>query len=226
MVKKRESSTKSEIIKVALKMFLEKGYSNTTAKAICDELRISTGNLTYHFPTKEHILAVLVKMLCDFQWKVMERETNEGYSSLLAFCLELTAIASICEDSEIGKEFYISSYTHPITLEIIRDSDVEKAKRVFGSYCKKWEDVNYREAEMLVSGIEFATIMPTAKSAPLGVRIQGALNAIMMIYNVPEKLRLVKIKKVLAMDYREIGKNILSDFKKYVEESLSEKYTN
>ena len=219
MVKRRANSTKLEIIQVALKMFLEKGYSATSAKAICDELGISTGNLTYYFPTKEHILAVLVDMLCDFQWKMIEKETDEGISSLLALCLELTAMAAICEESEIGKDFYLSAYTHPMTLEIIRRNDERKAKQVFGVYCQNWQERNYREAETLVSGIEYATMMTTESSASLDVRIAGALGAIMLIYNIPEDIRRMKIDKVLAMDYRAIGKRILSEFIEYIEET-------
>ena len=39
----------------------------------------------------------------------------------------------------------------------------------------------------------------------------------MMIYNVPEEIRKIKIDKVLAMDYRSIGKRIFNEFKEYVE---------
>ena len=59
----RVNTTKYEIIQLATKQILEKGYSATTPRAICEELELSTGNLTYYFPTKEHILAVLVQMM-------------------------------------------------------------------------------------------------------------------------------------------------------------------
>lgn len=216
MGRRRVNTTRTEIIQVATKMFLERGVINTTQKAISDELDISTGNLTYYFPTKEHILAVLVEMLCDFQREIMEQEVREGKTSLLALCLELTAMAAICEESEIGKEFYLAAYTHPLTLDIIRRNDAEKARQVFGEYCKTWQDVNYREAETLVSGIEYATMMTTESSAPLDVRIAGALGGIMLIYNVPEYIRMAKIKKVLAMDYRAIGRRILNEFIEYI----------
>ena len=216
MARRRVNTTRMEIIQVASKMFLERGVANTTQKAISDEMDISTGNLTYYFPTKEHILAVLVEMLCDFQREMMEREVKEGKTSLLAFCLELTAMTAICEESEIGKEFYLAAYTHPLTLDIIRRNDAEKAKQVFNEYCKTWKDVNYREAETLVSGIEYATMMTTESSAPLDVRIAGALGGIMLIYNVPEEVRMAKIKKVFAMDYRSIGRRILSEFIEYI----------
>ena len=49
------------------------------------------------------------------------------------------------------------------------------------------------------------------------MRISSALTAIMMIYNDPEEIRRVKIDKVLAMNYRSIGKRIFKEFKEYVE---------
>ena len=218
MARRRINTTKIEIIQVAMKKFLENGFSNTSAKSICDELEISTGNLTFYFPTKEHMLAVLVEMLCAFQWKMMEQLTDEGASSLLAVCLELPAMAVICEENEIAKDFYISAYSHTMTLDIIRHTDIEKAKAVFGEYCSHWSDENYVEAEVLVSGIEYATLMTTTDSAPLDVRVAGALNSILMIYNVPEELRKAKVEKVLAMDYRSIGRRILEEFKKYIDQ--------
>ena len=223
MAKKRTPSPmKAAIIKAASELFFENGFSATTPHDICTKADIGTGNLTYYFPTKEHILAILVEMLCDFQRKMIERETGEGYSSLLSLCLELTAMTAICEESEIGKDFYLAAYTHPKTLAIIRDNDAKKAKDIFGVYCEGWTEVNYREAEMLVSGIEFATMMPTENSAPLDVRIAGALGAIMMIYNVPKDVRDRKIQKVLAMDYLEIGKKVLAEFITYTEDATEQ----
>ena len=219
MARKRVNTTQMEIVQVAMRMFLEKGFSHTSAKAICDELGISTGNLTFYYPTKEHMLAVLVEMLCDFQWKMMEKEADEGYSSLMAVCLELTAMAAMCEEDEIAKDFYLSTYSHPLTLGIIRKNDVERAKKVFAEYCPTWKEMNFAEAEVLVSGIEYATMMTTDDSSPLDVRIAGALHSIMMIYNVPEELRKRKVEKVLAMDYRSIGRRVLKEFKDYVEKA-------
>ena len=36
---------------------------------VAKALNMSPGNLTFHYPTKEHLLAVLTDMLCHFQWK-------------------------------------------------------------------------------------------------------------------------------------------------------------
>ncbi len=216
---RRQSPTKLEIIKVATELFLENGFSKTTSTEVCRKADISTGNLTFYFPTKEHILATLVNMICDFQWQIMQETTDEGNSSLLAYCLELTTIASVCEDVPQMHDLYTAAYYHPMTLDIIRANDTEKIKQVFSEYIKGWEEEKITEAEVIISGIEFATLMKTEHSASLPVRIEGALDTIMLIFGVPEDIRKMKIQKVLKMDYKAIGKRIYEDFKKYATET-------
>lgn len=200
-------------------MFLRDGYSKTTIRSICNELNISPGNLMFYFPTKEHLLAEVVDVLCAFQWELIKRVTDEGASQLMAVCFEMTTMASACEESEIARDFYISAYTGALTLEKIRKNDTERAKEIFGEYCRDWSDSQFREAETLISGIEYATFMTTESSSALDVRIRGALDTIMMIYNVPKELRENKIQKALALDYRKMGREILSEFIAYVNET-------
>ena len=211
--------TKLEIINVATKQFLEKGYTNTTVSSIAKELEMSTGNLTFYYPTKEHLLSELVDMLCTFQRELMEEEADEGYSSVMAICLELTSMASACEEDEVIKDFFISTYTSPLCLDKIRKNDQKRAKEVFSTYCPDWTDEQYTVAEILVSGIEYATLTSSGEAISLEARITGALNQILAIYNVPKDLREQKIGRVRSMDCRMIGLRILSEFKNYVKES-------
>lgn len=219
MARGRSELTRLEIIQYATRTFLEKGYSVTRVREIANELNISPGNLTFHYPTKEHMLAELVTLLCDFQWKMMEVEAQDGVSSLMAVCLELAAMASICEEDQPAKDFYLSAYCSPMCLGIIRTNDTVRAKRVFGVYCADWSEEHFLEAEILVSGIEYATLMTAGTPVPLETRLAGALNAILGTYNVPPEIRKMKIDKLLTLDYRGIGRRILNEFKKYVNEA-------
>ena len=216
--KHKQNTTKLEIIQTATRLFLEKGYTTTSIKFICDELDISTGNLTFYFPTKEHLLAILVEMLCDFQRKTMETAVNEGTSSMLALCLELPCMAAMCEGNDIAKDFYLSAYTHPMTLEIIRKNDVLRAREVFAEFCPNWTEERFVEAETLASGIEYATLMTTPTTATMDTRVAGAVDTILKIYQVPEEIRKTKVSKILSMDYRTIGKNILMEFMAYIQQ--------
>ena len=222
MARRRVNTTKLEVIQTATRMFLEKGYSATSIKAIADKLDMSTGHLTFYFPTKEHLLAELVEMLCDFQWTQVRQYVDDGESLLMAICLELTAMAAICEKNEVAKDFYLAAYTHPMTLEIIRRNDAQRAKLVFEEYCPDWTETQFTEAETLISGIEYASMMTTRESAPIDVRIAGALNNIMLIYQVPEEVRKKKIQRVLTMEYTAIGRQMLQKFIVYIEETTEQ----
>lgn len=219
MQRRRVNTIKLEIIQVACRKFIEDGYSQTTVRAICKELDIGLGHMTFYFPAKDDLLAVLVDMLCDFQWKMIKEEANDGVSLVLAICLEVMSMASASEEDPVAQDFFISSYTNAKTLEIIRKNDSQRAKTAFAEYCPDWTDEQFTEAEVLVSGIEYATLFPTATSSPLDVRIKGALDTILMIFNVPEDIRKMKIEKVLSMDYRKVGRRIFAEFKQYIEQT-------
>ncbi len=204
---------------MATRMFLEKGYSSTTFRMIADELDISTGHVAFYFPSKDALLAELVEMLCDFQWKLMKKEADDGISALLAVCLELMSMAAAAEEDKIAKDFFVSTYQSKSCLEIIQKNDIGRSKEVFSEYCPDWNDEQFRNAESLVSGIEYTTLNTTRYSEKLETRIPSALDTILTIYNVPEEIRKKKIEKVLAMDYRSLGKRIFKEFKEYVEQT-------
>lgn len=224
MARKRQTTTKFEIIQVAAEFFFEKGVSLTSPKMIADELELSTGNITYYFPTKEQLLAVFTEMLCDFQWKMMEQEANEGLSSVMAICLELATMAAMCEENAVAKDFYLSTYSSDLCLEIIQRNDTERAMQVFQGYRPDWTQEQFAEAETIVSGIEHTTLRTNSFSPSLETRISGALETILATYGVPEETRRRKIAKVLSMDYRSISRRVLREFKAFVEKESEQAF--
>ncbi|MBQ5313190.1 MAG: TetR/AcrR family transcriptional regulator, partial [Oscillospiraceae bacterium] len=102
MARVSRSTTRTEIIQVACEYYFEKGYSATSPKMIASALDISPGNLTYHFPTKEHLLSVVVQMFCEFQWKLLGIEAEKGIDSVGSVCLEMMTVAAACQEDEIA----------------------------------------------------------------------------------------------------------------------------
>ena len=219
MAAKKIRTTRLDIIKCGTTMFLEQGYSQTSPRLVCEALDISTGNLTYYFPTKEHLLCELVDKLCKYQWKLMEEKAQEGFSSIMAICLELATMTAMCDGDAIARDFYESAYKSPFCLELIRKNDAHRAMEVFKTYCPDWTVEQFAAAELLVSGIEYATLTAVGGPVFLEARIAGALNQILSIYHVPAETRSTKIARVLSMDYRGIGRRMLQDFKTFVNET-------
>ena len=215
----KKRPTRELILQAAMRLFLEEGYHATTSTRIAKELKISPGNMTFYFPTKEHLLSELTAQLCEFQWKVMEDITDEGQSSLFAYCMELATMAALCDASPTAKDFYLASYTLPMPLAVIRENDTRKAKEIFGQFVPHFEETDFICTENLASGIEYATLAtPTSEAITLDQKVTYALNSIMMLYNVPEDLRRAKIEKVLSSSYQTQGKNLLGEFAEFTAE--------
>ena len=218
----RAELTRNEVIRVAANRFLNDGYTKTTVASMAKALNMSTGNMTFQFPTKEHMLAELVNILCWYQKELMEDEAKDGGSSVMAICLELLTVASACEQDEVAKDFFLSAYRSELCMDLIRKSDKARAKEVFKEYCSDWTDEQFTEAAVLVSGIEYATLLTASEVASLELRVGGALQTILTIYNVPKEVREQKIKKVLSMNYKALGLDTLKKFRKYVDQTTEQ----
>ena len=91
-VRKHPVNNRLLIIQEAARMFVEEGYTKSSISRIAQNLNLSLGNITFYFKTKEHLLAVLLDDMFHYQERMMEEYAEEGKSSLLAYCLELTAL--------------------------------------------------------------------------------------------------------------------------------------
>ncbi len=173
----------------------------------------------------------MVAGVCFFG-KTISAETDQSvhdgpiYCSYMAICLELTAMAGACEADEISRDFLLSSYTSPLCLDVIRRNDTKRAKEVFKAYRPHWTDEQFAAAEILVSGVEYATLVSAGEPVPFEMKISNALHNILGIYGIPEEIREMKINKVFAKDYRKIGLKALADFKLYVAEANDEAILN
>lgn len=213
------TTTKYEIIQVASKRFFDVGYSNTSPKMIAEELGLSTGNITYYFPSKEHLLSVVVEMLCDFQWKMLEDEIDRGIGSVASICLETMTVAVACDESDVARDFFVSTFQSELCRNYLRSNHVDRAKKIFREDCADWTEEQFQEAELLVMGLQYTAIAPTDADIPLKTRIAGSLNQILSIYNVDEQTRKKEIEEVLAMNDRGISKRVLQGFINFVEKT-------
>ncbi len=75
-------NTKQDILVSALLLFNEKGFSNVTIRMIAKETGISSGNLNYHFRTKNEILEKLYFNMTNILDARLERVQSKDYSLL------------------------------------------------------------------------------------------------------------------------------------------------
>lgn len=212
------TTTKYEIVQTASEFFFTEGFSNTSPRMIAEKLGLSTGNITYYFKSKEHLLLTIVEELCNFQWNMLKAEIDKGIGSAASICLETMTVAVACEENEIARDFFIATFQSELCRNHLRQNHVERAKKIFAAECAGWTDEQFHQAELLVQGLQYSAIVPTDANIPLKMRLSGALNQILIIYNVNEKTRQEEIQKVLDKDCREISKRVLKAFTGFVKE--------
>ena len=75
----------------------------------------------------------------------------------------------------------------------------------------------------MVSNLNRKINLPTtSNSASLEVRVGGALRTILAIYNVPKEVRDQEIQKVLSMNYKILGLEMLKKFREYVDRTTEQ----
>ena len=217
-------NTKYKILLCATKLFIEKGYTATYVTMITNMLKISTGNLTFHFPTKEHILAELIKKLNSFQHRLEESGDRTEQSLVVGYLAELAMFAAACEENANLKDLIIAAYTHPLSMELMRVNDTARAMGVFKEYCPEWTEKEFAQAQNVVSGIEYSMFRTeNTQQITLEQRIVSSIDSIMKIYDVPKNDRQNIIAEVVAADYHDKGRRIFEEFGKYVEDAYIEK---
>jgi len=85
----RRSDTRQRIQQVALELFAERGYDQTSLREVAEQLEITRPALYYHFKTKEDILTSVVEDLTGsvdelMEWSRAQPRTAEARREILA----------------------------------------------------------------------------------------------------------------------------------------------
>ena len=107
---KRSEQTKSKILHAAAKLFLSKGYAESTVKEIANEAGVNLGSLTFAFKNKENILCELVGFVLEGQFKAID-ELLKGKTEdkILKYAAETTLQLYMAESSGHMREMYAVS---------------------------------------------------------------------------------------------------------------------
>ena len=207
-----------KIIRSAIRLFLENGYSKTTLRKISDDCQMLQGRVAYHFPTKEDMLNILMQELMEFHGDVVEQIHEQMEDELFSYAMEITAQIALCEQDENVWDLYYAAYTHPVTFVLIKDWAAKKNFALLGKWVPHWSESKFREIENIASCIELSAFTsPTDKNYTLEQKITDVLDSIMKIYDIPQKERMQTIEKVLQTDYMSIGKEMFDKFVKRLE---------
>lgn len=73
-VSKRETEKLSQIDEAAITLFAERGFANTSTKAIAAKANVAEGTIFKHYKTKEHLLLSILLKFINIMLPVMKKE--------------------------------------------------------------------------------------------------------------------------------------------------------
>ena len=207
------TETEITIIRSATKLFLQNGYTDTTFKMIEEDSGVKVGTITYHFRSKEDILHILIEEMMNYHAEILEGMHKKHEQPLVAYATEVTAQIALCENNRKAWDLYYSSYSLPMIYDYIKGWAAEKNYNLFKERLPAWTEHDFREKEVIASGIEFAALKTLCdRSFTLDKKITLCLDSMMMLYEVPKQERQKVIETILAMDYEAIAKEMFEKF--------------
>ena len=211
---------KKKILHSAACMFLEKGYTITTVKALADAAETNTGVLMRIFGCKENILALLVKHVLEGQFSAT-KELLKGKTEdkILFYAAETTLQLHIVESDEHLRELYGAAYSLPATTDIILHMITGKLENIFKEHLPHLETKDFFELEIASGGIMrgFMTI-PCDMYFTMDRKIKRFLETTFKLYDVPEEKIKEAIEFVSQFDFKIIAKETIDKMLKSVKE--------
>ncbi len=206
------SETEVKIVRSAIKLFLSEGYTHTTLRQIAEDSGVKLGVITYHFRTKEDLLLLLAEELMDYHADIIE-EASKVDDVLYAYSMEIVTQIVICEMNIKMWDLYHAIYAHPITYEHIKSWAAIKNYHLFCDRLPERTESDFREKEIIASGIEFAALKSFCdRNLTLERKISLILNSLLVLYETPKDERQKVIEKVLSSDYKQAAQQLLKEF--------------
>ena len=218
--------TQQKVLRAAVALFLEKGYTRTTTGEIAKAAGIGQSSFFHVFPSKEALLLELVKRMFGGQFDLAGQHSG-AEDPVFLYAVETALQLHIAELTEPLRELYVMAYSLPTTSAYIYHSTAKRLQTIFGPYLPDAEPKDFYEMEIASAGIMrgFMSVPCDLYFTPKA-KITRFLGCTLRIYNVPEEKRTAVTATVLQMDLHTMAADIIQKTVQQAEkgfETLTEK---
>lgn len=202
--------TKSKILTVCVRLFLEQGYKNTSITQITEEAGISRGSFQNFFPTKDAVLMELVKTMFGGQFGAARKIAGNDLQPVYVYAVETAIQLTLTELNESLREIYIEAYTVTDIAEYIFLQTTAELKCIFGENFPGYEDSDFYEIEIGTAGLMRNYMAKKCDiHFPLEHKVKRFLSSAMRVYKIPEETVENVLAFVAALDLKTISADVM-----------------
>lgn len=217
---KDHEKMKNRVLFVSAKLFLQKGYTNTTLREITKEADINLGSLINLFRNKEDILAALVEYVLEGQFnaasQMLKGKTDD---KIIFYAAETTLQLYMAESSEYIRDLYNCAYSLPKTTKIIQQTITAKLSDIFHEHLPNLGSLDFFKLEIASGGIMRAFMaVPCSIWLSMEQKVESFLQSTFKIYDVPQEKIAEAIAFVSQIDYKTMAQATLDNMVGFLEE--------
>ena len=182
--------TQQKVLRGAVTLFLEKGYTKTTTGEIAKAAGIGQSSFFHVFPSKEALLLELVKRMFSGQFALAGQHSGEQ-DPVLLYAVETALQLHIAELTEPLRKLYVTAYTLSSTSAYLYRSTAKRLEGIFGDYLPDAEAKDFYEMEIASTGMMRSFVaVPCDVYFTVERKIARFLECALKLYNVlPERRR-------------------------------------
>ncbi len=187
--RKEDEVSKETILKVAMRRFLENGYSSTTVRDIANDVGVVQSAIIARFGSKVGILAEGVSDMINMEFRIAEELIN-GLTDdiLLLFAVERVFQLYMAEMNENVRELYHVYYSTPEVSAILYDIVTTRLMHIFAGHLPKLKKKDFYVLELASSGvIQNFMKVPCSEEMTMEMKVKACLDATARIYEIPKK---------------------------------------
>ena len=202
-------ATQQKVLRAAIALFLEKGYSKTTTGDIAAAVGIGQSSFFHVFPSKEALLLELVKRMFTGQF-ALAAQHGGAEDPVFLYAVETALQLHIAELTEPLRELYVMAYSLPTTAAYLYRATADRLQAIFGAYLPKAQPKDFYEME-IASG----SIMRGFMSVPCDLyftadaKVSRFLDCSLKLYDIPQPRRETIIAAVLQMDLHAMAADMI-----------------
>ena len=201
--------TQQKVLREAVALFLEKGYTKTTTGEITAAAGIGQSSFFHVFPSKEALLLELVKRMFGGQFDLAGQRSGTE-DPVFLYAVETALQLHIAELSEPLRELYVMAYSLPTTSAYLYRSTAQRLQKIFGPYLPDAEPKDFYETEIASAGIMRGFMsVPCNLYFTLDAKVARFLDCALKLYDIPREKRQAVTAGVLALDLHAMAAGII-----------------
>ena len=144
---------KRRILSSCVRLFILKGYRETTIADVMAEANVSSSSFRNIFGTKDGVLSELVDFMFENQFEMAGSVPGNTSSPAMLYAVETAIQLTITEQNENLREIYLEAYAHPDIAEQIHRKTAVTIAKIFRPYLPEYTDSDFYEMEIGTAGI-------------------------------------------------------------------------